>query len=75
VRNEEVLLRVKGLRNIPYKRKRKKTNWIGHILRRNCHLRHFIEGKVEAMVQVTGRREAGRKQLLDFLKEGEDTGI
>jgi hypothetical protein len=26
--------------------KRMKTNWIGHILRRNCFLKHVIEGNV-----------------------------
>jgi hypothetical protein len=27
--------------------KRRKANWIGHILRRNCLLKHVIEGKRE----------------------------
>jgi len=36
VRNEEVLNRVKEERNILHTRKRRKTNWIGHILRRKC---------------------------------------
>jgi hypothetical protein len=27
--------------------KRKKADWIGHILRRNCLLKHVIEGKME----------------------------
>jgi hypothetical protein len=35
------------------------TNWIYHILCRNCLLKHVIEGKIEA----TGRRGRGRKQL------------
>jgi hypothetical protein len=38
VRNEEVLHRVKGERNILHTIKRRKDNWIGHILRRNCLL-------------------------------------
>jgi hypothetical protein len=25
----------------------RKANWIGHILRRNCLLKHVIEGKLE----------------------------
>ena len=53
VRNEEVLQRVKKEKNILYKRKRRKVNWIGHILRKNCRLKHVIEGKVETMIQVT----------------------
>ena len=30
--------------------KGKKANWIGHILRRNCVLKHVIEGKVERRI-------------------------
>jgi hypothetical protein len=44
-------------------------NWIGHILHRNCLLKHVIEGKTEETVDVTGRRGRRRKQLLDDLKE------
>jgi hypothetical protein len=46
VRNE-VLHRVKEERNILHTIKRRKANWIGHILRRNCLLKHVIEGKLE----------------------------
>jgi len=35
VRNEEVLLRVKEQRNILHEIRKRKANWIGHILRRN----------------------------------------
>jgi hypothetical protein len=64
VKNEEVLHRVKEERNIVHTIKRRKANWIGHILRRNCLLKHVIEGKLE----ITRRR--GRcKQLLDDRKE------
>jgi hypothetical protein len=45
VRNEEVSHRVKEGRNIVHTIKRRKANWIGHILRRNCLLKHVIEGK------------------------------
>jgi ppGpp synthetase/RelA/SpoT-type nucleotidyltranferase len=55
VRNEEVLHRVKEERNILQKIKRRKANWIGHILRRNCLLKHVIEGKLEGRLEVTGR--------------------
>jgi hypothetical protein len=56
VRNEEVLRRVKEERNILHTVKRRKANWIGHILRRNCLLKHGIEGKLEGMIEMTGRR-------------------
>jgi hypothetical protein len=44
VRNEEVVHRVKKKRNIVHTIKRRKANWIGHILRRNCLLKHIIGG-------------------------------
>jgi hypothetical protein len=50
VRNVEVLHRVKEERNILHTVKRKKANWVGHILRRNCILNHVIEGKVEGRI-------------------------
>ena len=43
VRNEEVLLQVNEQRNILHAIRKRKANWIGHILRRNCLLKHFIE--------------------------------
>jgi hypothetical protein len=69
VRNEEVLHRVKEERNILHTIKRRKANWIGHILRRNCLLKHVIEGKLEGRIEMTGRRGRRSKQLLDDLKE------
>jgi hypothetical protein len=47
VRSEEVLHRVKEDRNTLHTVKRRKANWIGHILRRNCLLKHVIEGKID----------------------------
>ena len=49
--------------------KRKKANWVGHIWRRNCLVKHFVEGKVEGRIEVTRRRGRRRKQLLGNLKE------
>jgi hypothetical protein len=43
VKNEEVLHRLKEGRNILHPIKTRKANWIGHIWRRNCLLRHVIE--------------------------------
>jgi predicted metal-dependent RNase len=62
VRNEEVLLRVSEQRNILHEIKRK-ANWIGHILCRNCLLTQVIEGKIKGQIEVTRRR----KKLLDDL--------
>jgi hypothetical protein len=47
VRNEKVLHRVKEKRNILHTKKRRKTNWIGHVLRRDHLLKHIIERKIE----------------------------
>jgi hypothetical protein len=69
VRNEEVLHRVKEERNILHTVKRRKANWIGDILRRNCLLKQIIEGKIEGGIDVRGRRGRRRKQLLSDLKE------
>jgi hypothetical protein len=63
VRYEEVLLRVSEQRNILHEIRKRKTNWIGHILRSNCLLKEVIEGKIKGRIEVTRRR----KQLLDDL--------
>jgi len=69
VRNEEVLLRVNEQRNILHEIRKRKANWIGHILRRNCLLQWVIEGKIKRGIEVTGRRGRRRKKLLDDLKD------
>jgi hypothetical protein len=55
VRNEEVLRRDKEDRNIIHTLKRRKGDWIGHILRRNYLLKHVIKGKIEEGIEVTER--------------------
>ena len=67
--NEEVLLRVNEQRNILHEISKRKANWIGHILRRNCLLQRVIEGKINGQIEVTGRRVRRRRKLLDDLKE------
>jgi len=69
VRNEDVLLRVKEQRNILHEIRKRKANWIGHILRRNCLLQRVIEGKIQGGIEVTGRQGRRRRKLLDDLKE------
>jgi hypothetical protein len=46
-----------------------KANWIGQILNTNCLLQRVIQGKVERMIEVAGRRGRRRKQLLNDLME------
>jgi hypothetical protein len=46
-----------------------KSNWIGHILRRDCLLQRVIEGKIKGGIEVTGRRGRKRRKLLEDFKE------
>jgi hypothetical protein len=62
-----VLLRVSEQRNILQEIRKRKANWIGHILRRNCLLKQVIEGKIQGQIEVTRRRGRRRKKLLDDL--------
>jgi hypothetical protein len=55
VRNEDVLLSVKEQRNMLHEIRKRKANWIGHILYRNCLLKRVTEGKKEGGIEVTGR--------------------
>ena len=64
-----MLLRVNEQRNILHEMRKRKANWIGHILRRNCLLRQVIEGKIKGQIEVTIRRGRRRKKLLDDLKD------
>ena len=75
VRNEEVLLQVDEQRNIRHAIRKRKANWIGHILRRNCLLKQVIEGKIKREIEVTRRQVRRRKKLLDDLKDRKDTLI
>ena len=45
--------------------KRKKSKWIGHILRRKRLLKHITEGKIDG----TRRRERRYNQIIDDLKD------
>ena len=65
----KVLLRVQEQRNILHEISKRKANWIGHILRRNCLLQQVIEGKMKEGIEVIGRRGRRRRNLLDDLKE------
>jgi hypothetical protein len=64
VRNKEVLLRVNNQRNILHEIRKRKVNWIGHILRRNCLLKQVLEGKIKGQIEVTRRRGRRCKKLL-----------
>jgi hypothetical protein len=55
VRNKKVLHRVNEEKNIIHTLRRRKAHWIGHILRRNCLLKHITEGKIGEGIELTGR--------------------
>jgi hypothetical protein len=65
----DVLLRVKEQRNIRHEIRKRKVNWMGHILCRNCLLRRVTEGKIQRGIEVTGRQGRRRRKLLNYLKE------
>ena len=65
VRNEQVLLRV----NILHEIRKRKANWIGHILCRNCLLKQVIKGKIKGEMEVTRRQGRRCRKLLDDLKD------
>jgi len=62
VKDIEVLQRVKEERNFVHATVRKKADWIGHILHRNCLLKRVTERKIEG-------RGTGHKHLIRDLKE------
>ena len=66
---DEVLQRGREERNILHTIKRRKGNWIGHVLSMNCILKHIIEGKTQGRIEGKGRRGRRPKKLLDDLKE------
>ena len=48
---------------------KRKANWIGHVLRRNCLLKQVIEGKIKGEMEMIRRRGRRRRKLLDDLKD------
>ena len=52
--NEQVLDRIGEKRTLLNNIQRRKANWIGHILRRNCLLHDVVEGQ---MVEVKEEEE------------------
>jgi hypothetical protein len=57
------LQRVKEERGVLHTIKGWKVNWIGHVLRIHCLLKHVVEGKIKRMIEVAGRRGRRSKKL------------
>jgi hypothetical protein len=74
VRNNKVLHRANDDRNILHTIRRWKVNCIGHFLRKNSLLKHFIERKIKEKTEVVGKRGRRCKQLVDDFKNLENTG-
>ena len=65
VTNEQVLDRIGEKRTLLNNILRRKANWIGHILRRNCFLDDAIEGQMTE-VKGVGRRKRRTQPLHDL---------
>jgi hypothetical protein len=65
IKNKKVLYRIKEERKIVHAVTNRRANWIGHMLHRNCFLKHVTEGKTEGKLEGTGRREGRSRQLLE----------
>jgi gamma-glutamyl:cysteine ligase YbdK (ATP-grasp superfamily) len=58
-----------GGEEYPTYNKKRKDNWIFHILHMNCLLKHVMEENVENRIEVTKRRGRRCKELMDDLKK------
>jgi hypothetical protein len=63
VKNEEILRAVESIT------KRMKVNRVGHIMSRDCLLKHVIEGKIKGRIEVMRRRRRRCQQTLDDFEE------
>jgi len=68
MRNEK-LQRFKKDRNILHTINRRKANWVGHISRGQCLLKHGIKENIEGKIGGMERREIRSKQLLDDITD------
>jgi len=68
-----ITYKVNKERNILQMPKRRKANWICHILRRNCILKRVIERKIEGRIEVKGRGGRRPKQHRMTLRKREIT--
>ena len=68
-KKKDVLHRVKEERDVLHTIPRRKADCVSHILRRNCLLKHTIEGKIGGRTEMQVRRRRTRTQLLDDPKE------
>ena len=60
---------LKEERDVLHTVNRRTVTSIGHVLRRNCLLKHVVAGNIEGRLEVMRRRGRRREQLLDDLKK------
>jgi len=53
--------------------RKRKANWIGHILRRNCRLKQVTEGKIRERWKLQEDEEEDVRSYWMTLRTGEDT--
>jgi hypothetical protein len=53
--------------------KRRKTNWIDHILHRNCLLKHISEGKIQGRIEVMGREQESKSYWITLTQRENET--
>jgi hypothetical protein len=75
VRYKDVLLRIKEQRNILHEIRKRKANWIGHILRRNYFLQRVTEGNIQGGKKLQEDKEEDVGSYWMTLMKGEDTLI
>jgi hypothetical protein len=56
--------------NILHEIRKRKANWIAHVLRRNCLIQQVIEGKILGEMEVNRRSGRRYRKVLDDLREG-----
>jgi hypothetical protein len=62
------------MRHILRRIKRRKADWIDHILRRSCLLNHVIEGKLDRVIEVWEDKEEDVTRYWMIFRKRDVTG-
>jgi predicted metal-dependent hydrolase len=58
-----------------HKIKRRKTKWVGHILRRNCLLKHVTGGNIEGVKEEMKKTREEMKAAKDDVKKARSLNL